>query len=180
MSVTLLLLCGSLRAGSVNEAVLRTVQAVAPEGVQTPLYDGMARLAHFNPDDDGEDLDAEVVALRAAVGASDAVLICTPEYAGALPGSFKNLLDWTVGGAEMDRRPVAWINASGIAAPSGGKDAHDSLRKVLGFVNAAVVEDAVARVPVARDAIGTDGTVADPEARAAIADAVSALAQHVS
>jgi NAD(P)H-dependent FMN reductase len=40
------------------------------------------------------------------------VLFCTPEYAGALPGSFENLLDWTVGGGEMYRKPVAWINAS--------------------------------------------------------------------
>ncbi|WP_306796085.1 NAD(P)H-dependent oxidoreductase [Nocardia sp. XZ_19_369] len=27
------------------------------------------------------------------------VLFCTPEYAGTLPGSLKNLLDWTVGRA---------------------------------------------------------------------------------
>ena len=180
MTVTLLLLCGSLRAGSVNEAVLRTVQAVAPEGVATSLYDGMGRLPHFNPDDDGAGLDDEVVALRGALGAADAVLICTPEYAGALPGAFKNLLDWTVGGAEMDRRPVAWINASGPAAPTGGADAHDSLRKVLGYVNAEIVEPAVVRIPVSRDAIGPDGTVEDPPARAAIATAVTALAGHVT
>ena len=180
MTVTLLLLCGSLRAGSVNEAVLRTVQAVAPEGVATSLYDGMGRLPHFNPDDDGAGLDDEVVALRGALGAADAVLICTPEYAGALPGAFKNLLDWTVGGAEMDRRPVAWINASGPAAPTGGADAHDSLRKVLGYVNAEIVEPAVVRIPVSRDAIGPDQTVEDPPARAAIATAVTALAGHVT
>ena len=48
-------------------------------------------------------------ALRAALAAADGVLFCTPEYAGALPGSFKNLLDWTVGGGEMYGQPVAWI-----------------------------------------------------------------------
>ena len=37
--------------------------------------------------------------MRAAIAAADAVVFCTPEYAGTLPGSFKNLLDWTVGGA---------------------------------------------------------------------------------
>jgi NAD(P)H-dependent FMN reductase len=73
-----------------------------------------------------------VAELRHEIGAADAVLICTPEYAGALPGSFKNLLDWTVGGGEADRKPVGWINASGVAAPTGGGDAHASLRKVLG------------------------------------------------
>lgn len=180
MSATLLALCGSLRAGSVNEAVLRTAQDVAPEGVATSFYEGMARLPHFNPDADGAELDDEVVALRGAIGAADAVLICTPEYAGALPGAFKNLLDWTVGGAEMDRRPVAWINASGPAAPTGGADAHDSLRKVLGYVNAEIVEPAVLRVAVTRGSIGRDGTVGDPTARASIARAVAALADHVA
>ena len=34
-----------------------------------------------------------VAGLRAAIGAAGALLFCTPEYAGALPGSFKNLLD---------------------------------------------------------------------------------------
>jgi NAD(P)H-dependent FMN reductase len=45
---------------------------------------------------DGNDTDPAVVELRAAIAASDAVLFSTPEYAGALPGSFKDLLDWTV------------------------------------------------------------------------------------
>ena len=74
-------------------------------GVEAEIYDGMGRLPHFNPDDDPADgvgLDAEVAALRAALGEADALLLSTPEYAGALPGSFKNLLDWTVGGGQMD------------------------------------------------------------------------------
>jgi chromate reductase, NAD(P)H dehydrogenase (quinone) len=37
------------------------------------------------------------------------IAFAAPGYAGALPGAFKNLLDWTVGGVEMDRKPVAWI-----------------------------------------------------------------------
>ena len=41
--------------------------------------------------------------LRRLIGESDAVLFCSPEYAGTLPGSLKNLLDWTVGGGEFDR-----------------------------------------------------------------------------
>ena len=61
------------------------------------------------------------------------MLISTPEYAGALPGSFKNPLDWTIGDGEIYDKPVAWINTAGPAAPSGGADAHDSLRKVLGL-----------------------------------------------
>jgi chromate reductase len=97
----ILLVSGSLRHGSTNTSVLRTAAAVAPDGVTTVLYEGLDRLSHFNPDDDYEPLDPGVVDLRAAVASADAILFCTPEYAGALPGSFKNLLEWTVGGGEI-------------------------------------------------------------------------------
>src|SRR6201992_3458201 len=171
----LLLISGSLRGASTNSATMRTAAALAPDGVEARIYDDMARLPHFNPDDDPADgvgLDPEVAALRAALGDADAVLLSTPEYAGALPGSFKNLLDWTVGGGQMAAMPVAWINVSGAAAPSGGADAHDSLRKVLGFTGSRVVEEAVLRLPLGRDDVGEDGLIGPPEARDQIVAAV--------
>ncbi len=174
----LLLISGSLRGGSTNSATLGTAAALAPAGVAVETYEGMGRLPHFNPDDDpvdGVGLDAEVAALRAALGEADALLLCTPEYAGALPGSFKNLLDWSVGGGQMSGKPIAWINVSGAAAPSGGADAHDSLRKVLGYVDADIVEDAVLRLPLSRDDVGEDGLITPDDKRAAIVSAVEAL-----
>jgi NAD(P)H-dependent FMN reductase len=179
----LLLISGSLRGGSTNSATLRTAAALAPPGIETEIYDGMGRLPHFNPDDDPTDgvgLDPEVAALRAALAAADALLLSTPEYAGALPGSFKNLLDWTVGGGQTYGMPVAWINVSGEAAPSGGADAHDSLRKVLGYTGAEIVEDACLRLPLARGDVGEDGLVAPSDARAKIVEAVHALDARAS
>jgi len=139
-------LCGSLRRGSVNAAVLETTRQIAPSGLTVTLYDGMRGLPAFDPDDDREPLPPSVAVLRRSIAEADAVLVCTPEYAGALPGAFKNLLDWTVGAPDMERMPVAWINASGTAAPTAGADAHDSLRKVLGYLNAAIVEETCVRV----------------------------------
>ena len=177
----ILLISGSLRAGSTNTAALLTAHAIAPDGVETTRYDGLARLPHFNPDDDpdGGPVHEAVAELRAAIGRSDAILFCTPEYAGALPGSFKNLLDWTVGGGETYRKPVAWINVSGAAAPTGGAGAHAELRSVLGYTGAEIVETACARIPLARDAIGPDGLIADPQIQAQIASALTALAGHI-
>jgi NAD(P)H-dependent FMN reductase len=175
----LLLISGSLRGGSTNSATLRTAAALAPPGTEAEIYDGIGRLPHFSPDDDPTDgvgLDPEVTALRAALAEADALLLSTPEYAGALPGSFKNLLDWTVGGGQTYEMPVAWINVSGAAAPSGGADAHDSLRKVLGYTGAEIVEEACVRVPLGRSDIGEDGLIVPPEAREQIVAAVSALA----
>ena len=103
----LLLISGSLRAGSTNTAVLETVGVIAPQGVATVLYGGMGGLPHFNPDDDreGDPVHGAVAELRAQVSAADALLICTPEYAGALPGALKNLLEWTVGDGCTYRKP---------------------------------------------------------------------------
>jgi chromate reductase len=179
--VSLLLISGSLREGSTNGAVLRTAQALAPDGVEATLYSGMGDLPHFSPDDDreGDPVPAAVAAMRDAVAAADALLICTPEYAGALPGAFKNLLEWTVGDAGTHDKPIAWINAAGPAAPTGAADAHASLRKVLGYVGADVVEAACRRVPVTRQDVGRDGLVTGDEPRAEILATVTALAEHV-
>ena len=170
--MSLLLISGSLRDGSTNTAMLRTAQAIDPD---TERFAGMGALPHFSPDDDDDDLPAAVAELRAAVGRVDAILVCTPEYAGALPGAFKNLLEWLVGGGEAYRKPIAWINVSGPAAPSGGADAHDSLRKVVSYLSMEIVEEACVRIPIARDAVGEDGLVADPAIREQLAAALAAL-----
>jgi NAD(P)H-dependent FMN reductase len=173
----LLLICGSLREGSTNAAVLRTAAALAPPGWDVVTYDGMATLPHFNPDDDFEPLPPAVVALRAAIAGADALLVSVPEYAGALPGSFKNVLDWTVGGVEICDKPVAWINASN--SPGGAADAHESLRKVFRYTGAEIVEEACARAPVTRSAVGDDGLVADVATRTRIADVVDAIRARI-
>lgn len=160
-----LLVSGSLRAGSTNTALVRTAAAVAPAGVDAEVYEAIASLPHFNPDDHREPLDPAVADLRARLCTADAVLFCTPEYAGALPGPFKNLLDWSVGGGETYGKAVAWVKnrtPPTPAAPAGGAGAHDSLRAVLCYTGSRIVEEACARIPLTRQAVGEDGLIADP------------------
>lgn len=173
----ILLLSGSLRTGSSNETVLRTAQAVAPPGVRAVLHESPAALPHFNPDDDVEPLPEPVARLRAAIDAADALLISTPEYAGTLPGAFKNLLDWTVGGTEICDKPVAWV---GAAAPGRGQGAEATLRTVLGYTGATVVEAACVRVPVDRQVVGADGVITEAGAREQLAKVLGVLAESAS
>lgn len=170
----LLTICGSTRSGSTNTAMLRTVAAVAPDPVVVDDYDGLTDLPHFNPDDDREPLPPAAAELRGRLKEADAVLFCTPEYAGALPGSFKNLLDWSVGAEAMYRKPVAWINVS----YSGAKNAYASLRIVLGYLDVDLVEAACAHIPVTRDMVGQDGLIHDEEVHRRIAAVVTTLATH--
>ena len=176
-----LLVCGSLRSRSSNAAVLRTVKELAPADVEASIYEGLSQLPHFNPDDDEEGtvLHPAVTDLRQRIREADVLLFSTPEYAGGLPGSFKNLLDWTVGGGETYGKPIAWINASSVASPTGGADAHESLRKVLSYTGAEIVEAACARIPVPRQAVGTDGLIHDPELRLEIETVVKTLFAHL-
>jgi chromate reductase, NAD(P)H dehydrogenase (quinone) len=178
----ILLISGSLREGSTNSAALRTAQQVAPAGVTTQIYVGMGSLPHFNPDEDreGDPVHPAVADLRTRVSEADAIVICTPEYAGALPGALKNLLEWTVGDGGTYGKPIAWINVSGPAAPTGGADAHDSLRKVLSYVHADIIDTACTRIPLTRDEVGDDGAISDPIARGQIAAMLGILLSGMS
>lgn len=175
-----LLVSGSVRDGSTNTAVLRTVQALAPAGIEAVLYDGILGLPHFNPDDDAEgaQVPEPVARMRAAMHSADALLICTPEYAGAMPAVLKNLLEWTIGDASTYRKPVAWINASSRASPTGGADAHESLAKVLRYAHADIAQDACIRIQLTRQDIGDSGVVENAEARQKIGDALAKLVAY--
>ena len=174
---TVLLLCGSARDGSTNAAVLATAAALAPVGTCTERFTPIEELPLFTPDRDrdGVALDPLVIEMRGAIARADAVLVSTPEYAGALPAAMKNLLEWTIGDGGLDGMPVAWINAAGPAAPTGGADAHESLAKVLRYAGAQIVTAACTRVPVTREMVGAGGEIDEPAARAAIGDALVTL-----
>jgi NAD(P)H-dependent FMN reductase len=175
-ALRLLLISGSTRAGSTNTAALHTVQAVAPADMSAVLYEGLAVLPAFNPDADQAPVHPAVAQLWEACTGADAVLFCTPEYAGSLPGSLKNLLDWTVGAGVLYGKPVAWIN---VAAEGRGAGAHAELRTVLGYVGAVVIEAACAQMPVMHQAVAADGTVTDSSVRAQLRTLLDTLARAV-
>lgn len=170
--LSLVLIGGSLRSRSVNGAVIATAAEMAPAGARAAIYKRLGDLPHFNPDNDHDPLPEPVADLREQLRGADAVLFSTPEYAGSLPGSFKNLLDWTVGGSGVYRLPVGWINPS---AHGGSQDTYLALRTVLNRAGAYIIERACIDIPVPRDALGTDGRVATPEIRAAIGQAIAEL-----
>jgi len=160
-------------------AVLRTARAVAPEGSATFLFEGLATLPPFNPDADTDPLPGAVEGLRGQIREADALLFSTPEYAGGLPGSFKNLLDWTVGddrAGSVYRKPVAWINAS----PRGAPNAHESLRRVLGYAKSEIIEAACLHIPLTEALITNDGLLSDLTFRRQISDALTELAARAA
>ena len=170
-AVRVLLVSGSTRARSTNTAALRTLQEVAPPGVQASLYTGLVELPAFIP---GEDVSppAAVSALRRELAVADAVVFCTPEYAGSVPGSLKNLLDWTVGSGELYGKPVAWIN---VAAEGRGTGADATMATVLGYVGAETITQACVRVTVPREVVGESGVIEGGEQRRQFADVLTTI-----
>ena len=124
---------GSLKHTSANSALLRGIAAAAPGRIL--LWDDLGALPHFTPDEDG---GPPVLSLRGAVAEADAVLIATPEYAGGMPGSLKNALDWLVGTGELYGKEVVVVSAA--PSPERGQHARRWVEEVVGMQGGHVAE----------------------------------------
>jgi NAD(P)H-dependent FMN reductase len=167
-----LVLVGSLRAGSFNRRLAEAVQAKAPAGVVIDIASGLADVPFYNEDLDGDDAPAAATSLRAQVAAADRVMVITPEYNGTMPAVLNNALDWTsrpFGAGSLKGKPLAVVGAS--VGAYGGKWAHDDTRRSATVAGASVVEDIVINH---RYAWGED-PVSDAETVQAFVDAVAAL-----
>lgn len=158
----ILAISGSLRQASINSALLRTTQRLAPAGVEVILCTTVAALPLFNPDLEA-DMPASVAHLRAQVAAADALLIASPEYAHGVTGTIKNTLDWLVGCEAFVNKPVAVLNASPRA-----HHADAALRETLKTMSAVIVEAASLTIPL----LGTNMAESDMAETPAIAHAV--------
>lgn len=135
----ILAVLGSLGKRSRNQALLERAQALAIEGIEVELLTSLGELPYFDPDVEPEDAPASVLALRAAIARSDAVLIACPEYGHSLPGVLKNAVDWVIGSGELEQKIVA-ITAS-VPHLDRGRKGLQALRQTLGAVSAEVTFD---------------------------------------
>ncbi|CTQ52974.1 FMN-dependent NADPH-azoreductase [Roseibium album] len=138
MPVQILTICGSLRTRSSNLALLEAVEQLAPVGIKISNYRDIAELPHFNPDLDLKDeLPIQARNLRNQVAEADGLLFAVPEYMHALPGSFKNALDWMVGCQKFPGKPVALahVNTRHSFAPA-------QLEEVLKTMAAEIIQEA--------------------------------------
>lgn len=142
----ILALSGSLRAASSNTSLLLAAQRLAPQSLDIEVFDGIGDLPHFNPDLDGENVARAVTDFYARLRSCDGVLICCPEYAHGVPGSFKNALDWIVGSGELMNKPVALLKVS-----AHGTHAHESLCETLSVMMARVVPEASVTIALGRN-----------------------------
>jgi|SRR6185503_2493716 len=155
---------GSLRAGSSNHIILQYLGGLIPADVDYVIYSGVAQLPHFDPGLDNSDPPETVSNLRQLLAEADGIIICSPEYAFGVPGSLKNLLDWTVGSGSLEGKPLALITAS-----TGGQHAHAALRLILkNALGAKLNDEAMVLIPFIRMKMNNDGLITDIEIKDAL------------
>ena len=170
----LLAISGSLRAASSNTALLRAAVALAPAGVTITLTDAVGRLPHFNPELEA-DLPPAARAFRAEVDAADGLVFSVPEYAHGVPGSFKNALDWLVGGPEFLNKPVAFLNAS-----ARGTYALAAVKETVTVMTGRISEAGSYTLPMLSGPVDEARILGDPELSAGVAGALVRFAVEIS
>lgn len=149
MSVRILALVGSLRAGSHNRQLAETAVKLAPSGADVSLYEGLAEIPFYNEDIDVEGtVPAAAVKLREAAATADALLFFTPEYNGTIPAVLKNAIDWMSrphGAGALSGKPVAVVGTA--YGQYGGVWAQDEARKAVGIAGGKAIEDIKLSIP---------------------------------
>jgi chromate reductase len=135
---TILGISGSLRRGSYNARLLRAAAELAPEGVEIEIG-SIAGIPLYNRDvQDTEGFPPAVVELKERLRGADGLLLATPEYNNAIPGVFKNAIDWISRPAEeipelFGGLPVAQMGAGGISGTRFSQTAWLPVFRVLGL-----------------------------------------------
>lgn len=155
--INILALSGSTRSGSSNTALLNAAVLLVPENVVLTVWNAQAQLPHFSPDMETAP-PLQVVEFRNLVGEVDGLLFACPEYARGLPGSFKNALDWLVGGETFVNKKFGQWNASPRAF-----EAQRSLRMVLETMSGQCVEEAYLELPLIKLAVTSTDIAVHPQ-----------------
>lgn len=161
----LLAIPGSLRSGSFNRALARTLPQLAPDGVRVDVWElHDVPLYNSDLDEDGQRPDS-VVDLKGDIEAADGLILVSPEYNFGVPGVLKNAIDWASRPgfrSPMAGKPTGIMGAS--AGLSGTMRAQEQLKlNLLGMVAQVFPHPGVA-VRKAGDKVH-DGHLTDEDTR---------------
>ena len=166
----LIAISGSLRAASLNTAVLQAAQRLAPEGVTVEIFNEIGELPFFNFDLEAGELPQPVARFRTVIANADGLLISSPEYARGVSGVMKNALDWLVGDQEFPGKPVALINTSPRAT-----HALAALTITLETMSAQLIKEASITLPLLGTTNDAESIVANLVLAGTLRDALAAF-----
>jgi chromate reductase len=170
-------IAGSLRRDSLNRALLRAAQELAPAELDIRIFDRLAEIPLYNADVEREGDPEPVAAFKRAIAEADALLICTPEYNHGVPGVLKNAIDWAsrpARGSVLDGKPAAIMGAS--PGVTGTARAQSALRLSFVFTNTPVLPQPEILVYRAAEKFDAEGRLTDEKTREFVGKLLGELA----
>ncbi|MEH5013074.1 NADPH-dependent FMN reductase [Phytobacter diazotrophicus] len=139
-SLNVVTLLGSLRKGSFNAMVARTLPKLAPAGMEVLPLPSIGDIPLYDADlQQEEGFPARIEEIAQQIREADGVVIVTPEYNYSVPGGLKNAIDWLSRLPEqpLSGKPVL-IQTSSMGT-IGGARCQYHLRQILVFLDAMVM-----------------------------------------
>src|SRR5437868_7285285 len=179
MAYRIAIIVGSLREGSINRKVARSICALRNDNLDCSMVE-IGDLPLYNQDLDG-DAPEQWVRFRKQIAEADGVLFCSPEYNRGIPGVLKNAIDVgsrPYGQSVFDKKPAAIVTASpgGI----GGFGANHQIRQAGGFLNMPMMQPPEAYLGhVTDDSFDDSGCIKEGALRDLVLVLASAFANWV-
>lgn len=163
-------IAGSLRKASLNRALLRAAQELAPPEMRVEIED-LAGVPMFNSDLDNGAPPPAVAHLRRSVREADGLLLVTPEYNHGVPGVLKNAIDWLsqpLHASALEGKPTALMGAStGLAGTARGQS---QLRQAFVLTNTPAMLRPEVLVGRAHERFDAEGRLTDETTRRFLSD----------
>src|SRR4029079_12783558 len=139
MAYKIAIIVGSLREGSINRKVARSICSLRNDNLDCSMIE-IGDLPLYNQDLDSNP-PPQWTRFREQVAAADGVLFCSPEYNRGVPGVLKNAIDVgsrPYGQSVFDKKPAAIVTAS--PGSIGGFGANHQIRQACVFLNMPVMQ----------------------------------------
>jgi chromate reductase len=179
--IRLVTLLGSLRQGSLNAAVVRTLPELAPAGMSFTPLPSVGDYPIYDADLQAEGFPAVVEQAGEAIRSADGVIIVSPEYNYSMPGGLKNAIDWIsrLKGQPFAGKPVAIQSVSG--GMLGGARMQYHLRQTMVFLDAHVLNKPEVMIGQGNAKIdAASGKLADETTRKFVSDQLVAFAAFIA
>ena len=139
MAYKIAIIVGSLREGSINRKVARSICGLRNDNLDCSMVE-VGDLPLYNQDLDSNP-PQQWLRFREVVGSADGVLFVSPEYNRGIPGVLKNAIDVgsrPYGQSVFDKKPAAIVTAS--PGSIGGFGANHQIRQAAVFLNMPVMQ----------------------------------------
>lgn len=170
-----LAISGSTRQNSINHCLIKAIADLPATSLDITIFNGIANLPQFNPDNDEDNVAKEVADFRQQLSKADGIIICTPEYAHGVPGTLKNAIDWTISSSSFPQKPTMLITAS-----TGGNYGHKALMETLKAIGAENIDNLQMVIPCVKTKISMDNKIKDDNTFAEVKTLLAAFIETIN